>query len=429
MLAFPSSPSPLLQLPASGRLGRIVRLRWVAIAGQLTAIGFAYALDVRVPWMPVLLVVVVLAAINFGTWLRLARHDDAPTARIPLHLMLDLGAFIVLLGMTGGADNPFAFFFLLHVVVAALMLPALQATAATLVVTLAFLLVSVWGLPLTMADGEPVPAPLRVWGGAVAFALTAAIITWVVARVVADYQQQQETLDAAAQKTANDAAILHIGSLAAGAAHELGTPLATMAVVIGELRRAPPTPEIARDAEILSAQMRACRSALAQFASAAGYARADSGGRQRVDRFFESTADAFRATRQELDLECHCSGAGPAPEIFTEQSLKQAILILLNNAADASPHHVGLDVQWTAENLTIAVSDRGRGFSESDLPKLGRVFFTTKAPGKGTGLGLVLAASSIARLGGTIRWSNRGEGGACATVELPLSRLLLDTTC
>jgi two-component system sensor histidine kinase RegB len=428
MLAFPSPPSPLLQLPASGRLRHIVRLRWVAISGHLAAIGVAYALGVRLPMAALLLVVGALAVINLGTQVRLGRPDDVPDSQIPLHLVLDLGAFIVLLGTTGGVDNPFALFFLLHVVVAALMLPARQAIGATVLVTLAFLLVSEWGLPLEMTSGQPLPASLQIWGGAVAFVLTAAIITWVIVRIVGDYHHQQKTLDAAAQKAANDAAVLHIGSLAAGAAHELGTPLATMAVVIGELRRAPPTPEVARDAEILSAQMKACRDALAQFAVAAGYARADSGGRQRVDRFFESTADAFRATRQELDLECHCSGSGPAPEIFTEQSLKQAILILLNNAADASPHHVGLDVRWTAENLTVDVSDQGRGFSETDLPKLGRMFFTTKAPGKGTGLGLVLAASSVARLGGTIRWSNRSEGGACARVELPLSRLLLDTT-
>jgi two-component system C4-dicarboxylate transport sensor histidine kinase DctB len=78
------------------------------------------------------------------------------------------------------------------------------------------------------------------------------------------------------------------------------------------------------------------------------------------------------------------------------------------------------------ESLAIVVTDRGGGFSEADLPKLGRVFFTTKASGKGTGLGLVLATSAVARLGGTLQWTNRSEGGACARVDLPLSRLLLD---
>jgi two-component system sensor histidine kinase RegB len=426
MLAFISSPSPLLPLPISGRLRHIVRLRWVAIGGQLAAIAVAQALGIRLPLAPVLMVVMALAAINCGVWLRLYRPDDVPAVQVPLNLMIDLGAFIALLAMTGGGDSPFIFFFLLHVVVAALMLPARHALGATVVVTVAFLLVSVGGAPLVMANGDPLPATLGVIAGAVAFVLTAAIITWVIVRIVADFHQQQQSLDEAAQKAANDAAVLHIGALAAGAAHELGTPLATMAVVIGELRRAPPTPEVARDAEILSAQIKACRDALAHFAVAAGYARADSGGRQRIDRFFESTADAFRATRQGLDLEVHCSGPRPAPEIFTEQSLKQAILILLNNAADASPHHVGLDVQWTAANLAIVVTDRGGGFSEADLPKLGRVFFTTKASGKGTGLGLVLATSAVARLGGTLRWTNRSEGGACARVDLPLTRLLLD---
>jgi two-component system sensor histidine kinase RegB len=117
----------------------------------------------------------------------------------------------------------------------------------------------------------------------------------------------------------------------------------------------------------------------------------------------------------------------PGPEIFTDQSLQQAILILLNNAADASPDHVDVDGRWDADWLVVAVSDRGSGVAAGNLEKLGRTFFTTKQPGKGTGLGLVLAASTVARLGGTIGWSNRPGGGLSAEIRLPLRGLEVQT--
>ena len=254
------------------------------------------------------------------------------------------------------------------------------------------------------------------------------VLVWVIAGAVAAYRTQQQLLERAAQKAVNDAALLHMGTLAAGAAHELGTPLATMAVVVGELRRAPPTPEVAADAEILTAQIRACRDALAQFASSAGYLRAEGGGRARLDAFLAATVDGFAAARRDVVLERDIDGPRPAPEMFTDQMLKQAILILLNNAGDASPHHVHFGASWDAVTLRVSVSDRGPGFADTQLEKLGRMFFTTKAPGKGTGLGLVLATSAVSRLGGTIRWTNRAQGGALAEMQVPLVQLLISTT-
>ena len=218
---------------------------------------------------------------------------------------------------------------------------------------------------------------------------------------------------------------MRIGTLAAGAAHELGTPLTTMAVVVGEMRRAADTPERQRDAAILSEQIDACRHALSNLRAAAGHARADGGGREKLDAFVESIVARFQATRPDVPLEARWDGVAPAPEILADESLRQAILILLNNAADASPHHVDMEARWDRESLCVTVGDRGAGVPSGTLDKLGRTFFTTKPPGRGTGLGLVLTSSTVGRLGGTVRWSNRAGGGLVAEIRLPLHRLLL----
>lgn len=425
---LPTTTAPILDLPAADRLRQILRLRSVANVAQLAAIGVAHAAGVDLPVGAMVGVLAALTVLSLWTWRRLTAGARFGPGEVVVQILIDLVGFSLLLGMSGGTGNPFALFFLLHVVVAALLLPLRAAAYCSALVVFAAAATAWLAPPLHLAGGGGIAADLMVLGRGVAFVLTTAVLTWVVAGAVAAYRAQQRLLEKAAQKAVNDAALLHVGTLAAGAAHELGTPLATMAVVVGELRRAPPTPEVAADAEILTAQIRACRDALAQFALSAGYLRAEGGGRQRIDAFLAATVDGFAAARRDVVLERSIDGPRPAPEIFTDQMLKQAILILLNNAGDASPHHVHFGATWESAVLRVSVQDRGPGFTETQLEKLGRMFFTTKAPGKGTGLGLVLATSAVSRLGGTVRWTNRPEGGALAEIEVPLLQLLIATT-
>jgi C4-dicarboxylate-specific signal transduction histidine kinase len=119
------------------------------------------------------------------------------------------------------------------------------------------------------------------------------------------------------------------------------------------------------------------------------------------------------------------TGILPAPEIFGEQALKQALLALLNNAVDASPEDVQFSGRREADTLWLCITDRGSGLPADDVVKLGRTFFTTKPPGKGAGLGLVVASRAIERLGGTLRWENRTGGGMQVEVVLPLDSLSL----
>jgi two-component system sensor histidine kinase RegB len=279
--------------------------------------------------------------------------------------------------------------------------------------------------PLRRADGQPLPDMLVAVGVSVGFALTAVVIAWFLHRIVATLRDHDRLLQEAARRALNDEAVLRIGTLAAGAAHELGTPLTSMAVVVGEMRRSADTPARQRDAAILAQQIDACRDALSNLRAAAGHAQAGGGGRENLAHFLASIVAAFRAMRPDVPLEASWDGVTPAPEILADQSLRQAILILLNNAADASPHHVEIEARWDPESVRVTVADHGTGVPLGSLEKLGRSFFTTKPPGHGTGLGLVLTASTVSRLGGTVEWSNRAGGGLAAQMRLPLSRLLV----
>ena len=400
-------------------------LRTIAISGQITVIAVASAFGVELPLVPMIGIIGLLVALNAATWVRLKRHAPASPREIAGHLTFDLAAFTLLLYLSGGTANPFSLLFVLHVVVMALLLPPWPAAAGTLLAVAAYSLVAHYHLPLRLAGGDALPAGLLALGAWLSFVLTGTIAAWFVARVIRLLRDHERMLREAAQKAHADATILRVGALAAGAAHELATPLTTMAVIAGEIGREATTASLRRDADTLARQIEACRQTISNLLAAARHARSEGGGRERLDALFEAIAQRFRALRPEVVLRLRSDGDLPAPEIYADRALQQAILVLLDNAADASPRDVELTARWNSGVLEVSIEDRGSGLPAGDLGKLGRVFFTTKPPGKGTGLGLVLAANTTRQLGGTLRWENRRGGGTRVSMVLPLRALEL----
>jgi two-component system sensor histidine kinase RegB len=424
----PVAPPPIdwaEGVPLLAGLRQLMRLRSVAIVGQALAIAVALGLGVVLPVVPMAIIVGLLVMLNGLVSARLKRGTPATHGEVAAHLALDLAAFTALLLLAGGTANPFGLVFLLHVVLIAMLLPWRLALAGTALVIACFALAFHLAEPLREANGMALSNEQMALGLWLAFTLTAAVTAWFIVRIVATLREHDRLLREAARRALNDEAVLRIGTMAAGAAHELGTPLTTLAVVVGEMRHEAKTPAQQRDVAVLSAQIDTCRQALASLRAAAGHARADGGGRAHLDAFLVSIVARFRAMRPDVPLETRWDGPTPAPEIFADQSLGQAILVLLNNAADASPHHVEVDAKWDCESLLLTVADRGGGVPAGNLGKLGRAFFTTKPPGQGTGLGLVLTSSTVDCLGGTVRWFNRADGGLAAEIRLPLGGLTL----
>ena len=151
----------------------------------------------------------------------------------------------------------------------------------------------------------------------------------------------------------------------------------------------------------------------------------DGGGKVALDRFLEALVENCRRMRPKTVVTCRCDGALPAPEIVADQSLRQAIMNLLDNATDASPEGVEVEGRWNDQELLIRICDKGRGISSEVAQKIGKVFFTTKPPGQGSGMGLVLSNAIIGRFGGTVKLFNLPECGACTEVRLPLAPFLI----
>ena len=209
--------------------------------------------------------------------------------------------------------------------------------------------------------------------------------------------------------------IVALGTLAASAAHELGTPLSTMSVVIGEMRHdTAAQPELQGSLTILDEQVKNCKRIIDTLIRHAQEAPNE----QDVEDFVHGVLDEWQLLRPTVHYRYQVSGKQPAPQLRIDPALRAALLNLLNNAADASPDEMDILLRWDDANIVLEIRDHGPGLTAEAAARAGSAFFTTKQEGRG--LGLFLANATLERMGGSVRLFNREGGGATTEVTLPL---------
>jgi len=249
------------------------------------------------------------------------------------------------------------------------------------------------------------------------FAISALMIAWFVVRMTRLIRVRDAELAARREQALRDERIMAIGTLAAGAAHELGTPLATMSLISGELADDPQLPATVRDdIDLLRQQIAACKEIITGLSRRAGAERLENPGIQPVDRWLDTLRQRWHALRPQAQSRLEVTGAQPAPAVVADPRLEQAILNLLNNAASASVESIDIRLGWTAERIAIEIHDFGPGFPAGVLTQGGRVEFP--AHEHGSGIGLMLTRSAIEQIGGRLLLHNPPAGGALARLEL-----------
>ncbi|MDX1251212.1 MAG: HAMP domain-containing histidine kinase [Gammaproteobacteria bacterium] len=419
------SQKPLSSSSSSPNLRRLVAFRGVVIAGQLLAVLIAvYGLDIPLPLFPLLTIVAVFAVLNVLTVARLKVASVVTDGELFGHLLLDVAALSALLYLTGGSSNPFVSLFLLSLTMTAVALPVLYTWAMAAITAVCYSVLMVFYLPLPHSHGSDFN--LHVLGMWFNFVLSAGLVAWFVVRMGNTVRERDRALAEAREKALRDEQLVALGTLAAGAAHELGTPLATMAVLTKELaRECASQPEATDKLRILRGQVDRCKGILTTMAASAGQVRAESGRGLALDVYLQDALDQWQAMRPGVVIAQQWTGSQPPPRIVAEQTLTQAILNILNNAADASPEQVEVQGEWDASELRLIICDRGAGLTPAIQAQAGKALFTTKEPGQGLGMGLFLAHAAIGRFGGSVQLSNREGGGACTRLVLPLTNLVI----
>lgn len=403
-------------------LRRLMLMRWFAVAGQLLLIVAARPLlDITLPLAPMIAIVALLAGFNLASRLRLARGGEVADGELFAQLCVDITALTLLLFFSGGAANPLVSLYLPTIAIASVVLPGRFAWSAVALSVATYSLLVFYNIPLPVQDAERATR-LHLAGMWLIFVASAALISWFVARMAAAIRSRDRELAAAREEALRNERVIALGSLAAGAAHELGTPLATMAILAGELsRRAGGDAETQEDLALLREQIEHCKGIITGLAARAGQTRAEGGGAVDLDRWLEQVIARWRQLRPHAEAKVSLHGTAPAPRVVGEATLEQALLNLFNNAADAGGGEVDIVAEWDAALLRLEVRDRGPGFDEKVLLAAGRAFVTTRQ--EGTGIGLFLAHAAVERLGGRIVLANRDGGGAVTRVELPLEKI------
>ncbi|MCO6439653.1 MAG: HAMP domain-containing histidine kinase [Nitrococcus mobilis] len=402
-------------------LRRLLMLRNFTIAGQTVAVLVAaFALNMAVPLADVGLIIAGLALLNAVAWRRLKRQQPG-SHEFMVHLLADVLGLTALLYFTGGATNPFVWLLLLSLTIAATVLSRRQTWIIATVTIACYSGLMVLYRPLSGAGGAGGHFQMHVLGMWLGFMLSAALIAYFVAGMGQTLREQEHALARARERALRDERLLSLATLAAGAAHELGTPLGTMAVLLKEMQAQPRPPDDQENLGILQAQIGRCRQALTTISASAGEVRAESGCAVALDRYLQDLLSQWQVLRPGVRVEYNGSMLPSGLRIVADRTLTQSLVNLLHNAADASPHQISVAAEVADDTLELTVADRGAGLSPKIAAVLGRAPVTTKVTGNG--LGLYLTQGIIERLGGALTLSPRSGGGTVAQVLLPLERL------
>ncbi|WP_434384295.1 ATP-binding protein [Melittangium boletus] len=386
-------------------LSWLMRLRWGALLGQVAVIlGVHLGLGLSLRLGPLFATVAVGAVSNalLVPWTRRRRGRPVPEALTWAVMALDVGLLTVLLELSGGASNPFSALYLVHIALAAVVLRAGASWALTV------LAIGCFGELFVGAPAHHHIHDMRMHleGMWAAFALAAAFIVYFVQRVTRALAAREAELVEARAAAARHDKLTALATLAAGAAHELSTPLSTIAVVARELER-----QLARagqdlssleDARLIREQVARCRDILARMASDAGASQGESlvwlAPADLVARALEGLPGGERV-RPEVDAR-----ARQERELVSAHAFTQVIRGVVKNALQASPAEapVRLGLVREPQAWRLTVEDAGPGMAPEVLARAGEPFFTTKAPGEGMGLGLFLTRALLDQLGGQL---------------------------
>lgn len=436
-------------------LRRLFWLRNVAIAAQCATLLLVYQfLSHDLPWLPMLCAIAFLALLNVLSGWRLSLNYPVGNAELLMQLVADVAVLTVLLYYGGGSTNPFVSLYLLPLVIAAATLPRLHTWAMAGLTLSCYSILMFWYMPLPVSNDHsrhntqavhtehqhalatmaPVDAATdlnlsasndafntHIFGMWLGFVISALVVAYFVVEMARAVRERDAQLNRVREETLRNERIVALGMQAAGAAHELGTPLSTLAVVIGELRHdTAALPEWRDSLKLLDGQVRACRTILDKLlANAQDSATASP---QALDVFLAETLNEWQLLRPTAHFTNHTTAAQTAPKMHIDPALRAALMNLLNNAADASPQGIDIQARWDEARFTLEIRDHGPGLSASAAASVGTAFFTTKDHGRG--LGFFLANATLEKMGGTVRLFNREGGGATTEVILPLENAL-----
>ena len=412
------------------RLRTLVGLRWAAIGGQMLALlTVRFLLGIEVPLLACLGVIALAVAFNLALVLALPPQRVLRQWEAALQLGFDILQLGLLLLLTGGVGNPFTVLLVVPVILGAsslegrhpYMLTGLAAAVVLLLAAMADALPWLGGTPLILP-------PLYHWAAALAVIVGIVVASTYARRAAAESARMELALQAAETVLAREQRLSALGGLAAMAAHELGTPLATIAVVAKEMARECPPGSLREDAELVSSQAQRCREILRRLAETP---ETDDVVHARINlsQLLEEVAGPEEPD-EEVRLEWSVIGPPDSdpPDLIRHPEVGPALTSFIENAMDFARSEVRLVGRYDDDFVTVEVRDDGPGFAPEIFAKLGEPYVTSRPSGEnspsghlGMGLGFFIAKTLLERTGAEVGFRNAREGGAVVSIRWPRS--------
>lgn len=407
-------------------LQRLIMLRCVVMLCLSLVILSLRQASIPLHLLPLSIGIALLGALSLIAWWRLHASTQTSQHELLLQLLGDITVFSMIFYFSGGYSNPFIWMFLLPITVAAVALRARYAWLVAILSITSYTLLMFYHIPLShlhMHMRGDTQLDIHLVGMWMGFVISAIIVAIFISRIGQNLRDYDKKMAQVREKALESERMLALGTLAASAAHELGTPLATMAVVNKELsQELSNQPEILAQLEIMRIQISRCKEILSSITQNAGKTRADAGQGVPLRDFLQEALQRWRDTRPSTELVTTLPDQSINPSIFSDRTLTQAILNLLDNAADESPERILFNAEWDEKLLVIQIRDFGKGLSKEIGQQIGKAFFSSKNE-EGMGLGVFLTQTTLARYDGKLRLTNHPEGGVLSIVELPLIKL------
>lgn len=419
---MPATPLPLST--PSRNLVRLTIVRGITWTGFLVAaiIGVEL-LHFEIEVAAVIVVIVCMGLVNLFTWWRLGRQWVVSHTEYVLHLVADIVGLTLLFYLTGGSSNPFINYYLVPVTIAAATLPWRYAwiIASSAMAAYTLLMWQYHPIPQFAHYYEAAGTNLHILGMWINFGLSAGLVTFFIFKMAHALRMREQALSQTRESALRNEQIVAVATQAAGTAHELGTPLSTMAVLLSEMRKdAHGNQELAQDIDLLRQQVDICKSRLRHLVESADRRRMAEPLLCDARDWLHGVVQRWLVLRPDVSHRIEIAKQRGTPWLKVDTTLDQAITNLLNNAADANPDDIDIRLDWNAEEVVIDIRDHGPGVTMDIADQLGETFVSTKS--KGLGIGLFLTHATINRFGGGVSLYNHPDGGTLTEVILPHSQ-------
>ncbi|NOT86513.1 MAG: HAMP domain-containing histidine kinase [Methylococcaceae bacterium] len=411
---------------------------------SLLIIISVYGLYINLPQEMLWIVVMATGVVNLYTWMRLQTDTPVTESELFSQLCVDVFAIAGILYLSGGASNPITWVFLVPLIITAITLSQSYAWYMVLLTTTMYTLLIRFNIPLPSIEPHELQSDalnsmtmhqlhlmqdkhyfnLHIFGMWFGFVFSAIVVAFFVVELANTLRERERRLAEARENALRNERIVALGVLAASAAHDMGTPLGTMAIITHELTQNYPEhrhPELSRDLKILQQQILRCKEALSVMSASGGEMRAESGNSMSAIEYLDGVLNQWRSHNPSTKLNLMIN---PATEInakiIAEQTLTHALINVLNNAAEVSPANKGIDfhAEWDEYILYLKIRDYGPGLPEELLAFIGTQPVNSNK--QGLGVGLFLTCTTVKRLHGKIDFQIMPSGGTSVNIELPL---------